>query len=490
MHQTEAYFNCIGEFSGIAPQKPDLQQLMLDNFPALTATHARGEPMVIHSVHALSPSEQLHHLMQQGKIQSFITFPLLRGTRCTGFIGFDAVREERTWGEYDIALLQLLVRLLENARERARRERRISTGRKLLKASRDEAREMARQAIAASQAKADFVARVGHEIRTPLHAIIGLTDVLLEEEDAPGKQQHLSTIRNSSNILLALINDVLDFSKGEADGIEIKGSDFAPQRLLEEMQVMFEPIASRKGLTLSLSVGEGVPSCVHGDRLRIQQILHNLLSNAIKFTPAGSVSLRIDALQRHAEANGSPVIQLRFSVRDQGPGIPERHREDIFIPFVQLHDTDAAGISGTGLGLPIARMLANLMQGQLNIADTPGPGAMFTLDLALKLADSEPEQRSRTLPASTNTLRGRRILLAEDNPVNAKLVRLFLQGSGCELVLAGNGLEALRSHREQPADAILMDCNMPLLDGYETAAAIRSEEHPERRVPIIAVTAS
>jgi CheY-like chemotaxis protein len=290
--------------------------------------------------------------------------------------------------------------------------------------------------------------------------------------------------------MLALINDILDFSRIDSDGIKLQNESLDLHELLNQQRSLFNPMAQEKGLALSLEVSPSLPKYVRGDALRIRQILQNLLSNAIKFTDRGTITIEAAAAGATSEAE---TRTISLGVRDTGIGIPESEFDNLYVPFFQLNEASVVN-RGTGLGLPIAKMLTELMDGEISVESTPGAGSYFCAKLQLELA----QPTESTLPESyepkemsTSSVAGLRVLLAEDNPVNAGLVKLYLNSSGTILDVAGNGAEAVEMHASGHYDAILMDFEMPIMDGLEATRRIRqAESGSSHRVPIIGVTAN
>lgn len=470
---------------GIEPEINNLQDVPVDAIQLWVTAHKAGLPFFIKSVQDLPAGHPLRDILEPQGIRSLVTLPLMQDDNCIGFIGFDAVKQERLWTDIDLTLLRLLADLLVNADVRMQHETLIKTQNTALTRARDHAEKLALDANQANAAKSRFVARVSHEIRTPLHAILGLADLVLGESPPPHIQQLTKTIRESGTVLLALINDVLDFSKAESNEVVLNPIDFNLPELMTSLELMFRPMAEKKHLQFSLNVDPAVQSNYRGDRLRIRQIMTNLLSNAIKFTTQGAVT--VDVTAHH-----TPVQCLRFSVTDSGMGIPRQDLDKLFLPFFQSSNTDSLMLSGTGLGLTISHTLAERMHGHIEVASEVGKGSRFTLEIPLAPARTPEESDQHLLQRSESTsLDGLHVLVAEDNPINTQLIKAYLKSVTDNLICVTDGQQAYEATLDHPDgfDVILMDCNMPVMDGFEASRAIRASEKGRRRTTIIAVTA-
>ncbi|MDP2285158.1 MAG: histidine kinase dimerization/phospho-acceptor domain-containing protein, partial [Pseudohongiella sp.] len=269
---------------GIEPEIANLQNVPVDAIQLWVTAHKAGLPFFIKSVQDLPAGHPLRDILEPQGILSLVTLPLMQDDICIGFIGFDAVKQERLWTDIDLTLLRLLADLLVNADVRMQHETLIKTQNSALTSARDHAEKLALEANQANAAKSRFVARVSHEIRTPLHAILGLADLVLGESPPKHIQQLTKTIKESGTVLLALINDVLDFSKAESNEVVLNLVDFNLIDLMTSLELMFRPMAVKKNLQFGMTLEPGIQTNYHGDRLRIRQIMTNLLSNAIKFT--------------------------------------------------------------------------------------------------------------------------------------------------------------------------------------------------------------
>ncbi len=470
---------------GVEPAICNLQHVPIRDLRLWSTSHRAGLPFLVRSVNALPSRHGLRTVLEPQGIQSLVTVPLMVNDDCIGFLGLDAVRQERHWSDVDITVLHLLADLLVNADIRSRHERLIAEQHDELIRARNRAEQFALEADTASQAKSRFLARVSHEMRTPLHAILGLTDLSLEDGDAVPPSQSLQTIRDSAQYLLDLINDVLEFSKAESSEVTITERDFDLQELLSGLDRMFRPLAVRKGLSFRIETAPEVRQAYRSDPLRLRQIVTNLLSNAMKFTRAGAVTLTVST-----DADRPNFVN--FAVRDTGVGIDSEDIDKLFDPFFQCDHNDTLNLSGTGLGLPISRTFAKTLGGEVFVSSEWGKGSVFTLTLPLPVArESVVRVPAQPVVARGESVAGLNILVAEDNPINQQLVRAFLRDVDCHVTCVNNGREAcdaLDANGEH-YHVLLLDCHMPVMDGFQAAREIRASGGRHSAIPIIAVTA-
>ncbi len=455
----------------------------------------------------------LQEIIRPQGVKSTAIRPIMVEKKLWGFMGFDDCKTDRNWSSPEIDALNTAAHIVGAAIYRRQVEEKLKIAKDV--------------AVRASQAKTQFLASMSHEIRTPMNAIIGMTGLALDSQ-LNSKQRHCLDIAfNSANALLGLLNDILDFSKVEAGQLLLENSSFMLQEALEMAIKTLQYNAGQKGLEIHLDIPPTLPAKLMGDELRLRQILLNLISNAIKFTDQGEIQVRVEI----QEKNKNDVF-LQFMVKDSGTGIPAEKQQAIFNAFSQADSSISRLYGGTGLGLSIARSLTTLMDGEIWVDSEMGVGSTFQFTARFNLPPPETKetvgarQKSKVLRegAGAKESQDRKagatvvqksshdflLLVVEDNYANQQLAKLLLEDNGYRVFLAGNGIEALHAISKRSYDLVLMDMQMPKMDGIAASQYIRACEHSqceaigddrklaadvtarlrEKHLPVIAMTAN
>jgi signal transduction histidine kinase/DNA-binding NarL/FixJ family response regulator len=348
------------------------------------------------------------------------------------------------------------------------------------------------KALEAARLKSEFLANMSHEIRTPMNGVLGMIELLSRTGLDDKQRRYLGTLQTSAGGLMSVLNDILDFSKIEAGKMELREENCRVRALLDEVTELFAPRAELRGVQIEAVVAADVPSQVEADTERVRQVLSNLVGNAVKFTESGTITVRAAV-----EEYKGQLLQLRFEVEDSGVGIEPALQGKLFEAFSQIDGSLTRKHGGTGLGLAICKQLVALMKGRIGVTSELGKGSTFWFVLPLRRLESTgnlelPANSSAqpfASPPSSKDSRTNKILVAEDNPINQEVIREVLSELGYEAVIVENGVQALRALEQQAYPLVLMDGQMPELDGYGAAREVRRRETGGRRIPLIAVTA-
>ncbi|MEI7896040.1 MAG: ATP-binding protein [bacterium] len=350
----------------------------------------------------------------------------------------------------------------------------------------EELKQSKELAEAGTMAKNEFIASISHEFRTPMNGILGLSEILKNSTLSAEQTELLNGIISSAENLLVLLNDVLDFSAIEAGKLEMDNQPFMLDRVMEDVSLFTNLKAEEKSISFSISVDEKVPNLLIGDSQRLRQILINLTNNAIKFTEKGKIDVLITRI-----GQSDNKATLRFEVTDTGIGIPEEALGSLFRVFSRLKQNRSRLIAGTGLGLSICKKLTDLMGGTIGVESTPGKGSMFWFSLPFTLSNLQKNQPQQDMPIKEAGFSKKSVLVAEDNPINQRIVNFQLKKMGFEVDVADDGQQAFEKYHGKNYDLIILDIQMPIMDGYQVAEAIRNEEKgTSRHSPIIALTAN
>jgi len=398
-----------------------------------------------------------------------------------GYVFYNLVTEEERWLDAlltwitALGVISFLIFQFERVRDKAARESGL-------------AREMAEEA---SRIKSQFVANISHEIRTPLHGILGVLDLVESEQDPSARKKLTAVARESGKLLIDVVNDVLDLSRIEAGKIELRLVDFTLARTLDQVVFLASEPAHQKGLMLKQEIEPDLPERISGDSVHLRQVLLNMMSNAVKYTEKGRIVLRVSCSRRDPEK-----IWLRFEVQDSGIGIEADQVDRVFEPFVQADGSSTRPHGGAGLGLAISRQLVRLMGSELRVSSQPGKGSRFWFEIEVEPAASKPERQASDEPPATSEPYKPgddqpSVLVVEDNVINRKLAVVMLEKIGCRVSVADDGQQALAQIEHEKFDLILMDCQMPVMDGLEATRQIRKNEKAagHGHIPIVALTA-
>lgn len=459
-------------YDGIKPEIENLQGVPLEALPQWTDKHLKGDTVYVPDVLALDPENDLRKILEPQGIKSLIAVPMMHGIECLGFIGFDSVRKHHSYSEKEKSILQVFAQIVVNFQLRSKAEQELI-----------HAKETAEHA---EKAQFNFLSTMSHEIRTPLNAVVGITNILLMENPKPGQITNLKTLKFSSQNLLNIINDILDFNKLVSGKVVLEQADFSIQEILKGMHYAMNSLAKAKEISLDYTVDKDIPEIIVGDSTRLLQIINNLVSNAIKFTKQGGVKVDVNLISKKQKK-----VTLHVSVKDTGIGIPGDKFETVFEEFKQTSSSTTREYGGTGLGLPIVKKLLEAMGSEIVLQSELGKGSEFSFDIDFLIGDRQKIKSSDKPVTFDDSLKGIRVLLVEDNKINQMVARKFLSEWKTETDIADNGKIALEKIEQNTYDLVLMDLQMPVMDGYTATEEIR--KHAEERIskiPVIALSAS
>ena len=466
---------------GIRPEIGNLQAVPNAMLPDWVAAHRRGEAVHVPSVAALPVESYLRQILEPQGIRSLITLPLLQGSACLGFVGFDAVREERAWQAEEVSLLRVLAELYAHFQARRDAERETRDLQKRLEEARDSAQ-------AAALAKSLFLANMSHEIRTPLNAILGYAQIMERECQPCPVKPRLRAITRSGEHLLELITDLLELVRSDGRSITLMPSVFDFTQVLDDIRLMFVGRLEAHGMTLGVSVGPEVPRFICADQSKIRQVLVNLVGNAAKFTTTGGVRLSASL----AAGDAPDGVTVAVAVADTGCGIRDDEQVRIFDLFY-LAENNVNTAKGTGLGLPLSRRYARALGGDVTVTSRLGEGSCFRFTFSARIAadagEVQPLQRGRVrrLAADQDVCR---VLVVDDDQAGRDMLAAMLTEAGFSAVTVAGAAPALEQLRQDQGMAlVLLDKSMPGMDGYEAIARLQ-DLAGGRKLAVLIVTAS
>lgn len=481
-------FSCEYEWhnSEESPDIEKLQNIPFSEFQEMVKNHREGRIYSADNIISVLPESWFRMNLEQKEAKNFHTIPMMSGEKCIGFVGFLFFRINHENSPEENLLLQLFAHMLVNVKQRTKVETKLMDTNRSLEIATKNAKKMAKEAELANKSKSAFLANMSHEIRTPLNAIIGFSQLMNRDKFLTETQkEYNNSIIKAGEHLLNLINDILELSKVEAGRIVVNPVDVDLYALLDDIQMLFKERAQAKNLQFISEIAEDLPQYICVDESKLRQIFVNLIGNAIKFTDKGGIAVRVKTRKIDDEKS-----RLIVEIQDSGPGIHEDELDKLFKHFEQT----SAGIlkgSGTGLGLALSRELAILLGGEISVSSEVGKGSVFTFHVEIKKGNPKAvvKNTSKRVVGIENTKGAYRILVVDDKDENLQVAIDLLKLVGFETNEAFNGLEAIEKFEQWNPHLILMDMRMPVMDGYEASARIKSTEKG-KKTPIVALTAS
>ncbi|NCC63927.1 MAG: response regulator, partial [Spirochaetia bacterium] len=460
---------------GTIPQIEELQHVPMEAVPEWVSAHMQGNPLYIPDVSALEEGNLRDILYPQG-IKSLLTFPMMDGSKCVGFVGFDSVHRRHTYSQTEQQLLTLFAQMLVSIENRKKAEEKLRSMNASLSEQMDYAKELAQKAEEANIAKSDFLANMSHEIRTPMNGVIGMTGLLMDTELTDEQRHYCDIVRASGESLMNIINDILDFSKLESGKMEMENLEFDLESLLEDLADSLALRAHDKGLELLCAIEPDVDIQLIGDPGRLRQVLINLAGNAIKFTQKGEVFINVKRDGSSSLTQDDDAIALTFSVRDTGIGIDSNKISLLFDKFTQIDASTTRQFGGTGLGLAISRQLVEMMGGSVAVESELGRGSCFSFSVVLKRQPQE--KRNNTFPPKE--LQGLHALIVDDNATNREILYKQMTQWGMQVDLASDGPTAIKMlkaavKKNNGYHVAILDMQMPGMDGEMLGRVIKAD---------------
>ncbi len=453
---------------GIVPPEPALK---VADLPSYVATVHSSDIIVVDDLKSDTRLREFpEYLGANAKVAAVLDAPIVRNGKLIGFVRLEQSGQPIAWTTdqqvFATAVASMIAMVCES-RDRFLVEEELRSS--------NEALEIA------TKAKSEFLATMSHEIRTPMNGVLGMLELLVDSELTSEQTDLCHTARNAAQGLLGILNDILDLSRVEAGAVSIETTSFDIRALVSEVVTLLAPGAAHKGLQLDVDIDAGVPEFLLSDPARLRQVLFNLVGNAIKFTSEGGIAISVV----------KPSDRVRIEVTDTGIGIPQDRIPDLFTRFTQLDSSNTRRFGGTGLGLAISKQLVELMSGEMGADSVSGKGSQFWFEVPMQEGSRpRPEPAEEGVSVHRRACASLRVLLAEDNAVNQKFMRLLLQKMGHSVDIVSNGGEAVRAVSEADYDVVLMDVQMPEMDGPTATRAIRDLGGPHALIPVIAVTAN